>query len=564
MADDPNVFDPGAPREEEVQYTLRPAGKSGEADKSGKPAQTDEDGAPRAQPLPAAYISTSPGEPPQPAWQQPDAVAALGLGKKRKRRWIPALIIALAVVAIVIFMAARSAMQGTAPTYVELYTAGRGDIHQTLSTSGTLTTGRRATVFSPASAPLTAVNAQDGQVVQAGSLLFAFDTHDLQLAYQQAASSYDISNLQSQSAVNASNKSQQQANDAQASIDEMAGQKSALQDQVNDLIAQKAGLEEQYATQAAALKELEKQLKQDPKNQQLKDAVAAKTAEVEGIESALKTTTTTLAGTQEQVATYEGSIAQMEATRDAAQAAVMDDTARAMSAAEGTGSQIALQQAQEALAAAQAGVSAPFTGVVTNLQAEVGALASQYTPLCVIESLDKVDVLVALSRYDLERVQVGQQAIVTTLGREYAGQVTRIDSIVDSSANVAAAASGNSTSNFINATISLKKPDGDIKLGLDASVEIATGLVEDVVTVPISAINTDVDGTYCFVAVDGVARRQSVTLGLSSDTDVEVTEGIAVGDEVILASQNITEGTPITTDPAYQLTQGGIMGMMVG
>lgn len=251
-----------------------------------------------------------------------------------------------------------------------------------------------------------------------------------------------------------------------------------------------------------------------------------------------------VAAQQADLAKIEATLAAMESANTIAEKGVLDENKKKQAELTGVQAYVGFESAQDNLNKAQQGIQAPITGVVTALTATEGAAATQYTPLCVIESLDKVNVEVSLSRYDLERVKEGQRCVVKTLGKEYEAYISKID-------GMATAVVGNSgTTTSVTATISLKNPTPDICLGLEANVEIFAAKVDNAIKVPISAINTDVDGSYCFVVVDGAAQRREVVMGISNDTEVEVISGLEVGDAVILSSQNVYEGALVTEDPA--------------
>ena len=69
-------------------------------------------------------------------------------------------------------------------------------------------------------------------------------------------------------------------------------------------------------------------------------------------------------------------------------------------------------------------------------------------------------------------------------------------------------------------------------------------------SLPLSAVNTDVSGQFCYVVEIGAAVRRDVKTGLSSDTQVEIASGISAGDEVILNPQDVTQGMAVSSDPA--------------
>ena len=83
-------------------------------------------------------------------------------------------------------------------------------------------------------------------------------------------------------------------------------------------------------------------------------------------------------------------------------------------------------------------------------------------------------------------------------------------------------------------------PGMDLLGGTDAWVGIAIfGLIlslinisikpiMQVLSLPISAVNTDVSGQFCYVVENGAAVRRDVKTGLSSDTQVEIGSVIEV------------------------------------
>lgn len=70
--------------------------------------------------------------------------------------------------------------------------------------------------------------------------------------------------------------------------------------------------------------------------------------------------------------------------------------------------------------------------------------------------------------------------------------------------------------------------------GLGANVEITNGTAADVVVVPISAVQGTVQsGNVWLVDQDGENTKKAVSLGLTDGKNVQITEGLAVGDTVL-------------------------------
>ena len=462
----------------------------------------------------------------QPAAPAAPAVPAPAKKKRRKKhsvKKIIALMVVLGVAAALVVPRVTALLRGPLPAYAPMTDAAAGDITQTLSTTGTLVSGKRVVVTSPVSAPLAEVSVQQGQIVRAGDPLVTYDTKALERSYRQAAAAYQSGQLQKGDALSASDTAQKQFNDAAANLSNLAVQKDSAKAAV-------ASLTSQYGALSAAQQA-------EPAGVQLKAALDAAAADLAAQEQALTAA---------------------KANYDALEKSVLSDSGRQQLNLAQVPAALAVQTAREDLDAARAGVSAPISGAVTSLTAVQGSPAAAYGALCTIESLEDVNVDIALSRYDLAKVQIGQRATVTALGKTYTGTLTAIDAMA-----TAGAATGGTTAAYVHARIHLDAPDESLRLGLEASVSLLTGEAKNVVTLPIGAVNTDVSGTFVYAVEDGTAVRREVTTGLSSDTMIEIKSGVAAGDRIVTDAANVTEGAAVSDDPSLQ-PAASASGMMFG
>ncbi|KQS99662.1 hypothetical protein [Cellulomonas sp. Leaf395] len=70
--------------------------------------------------------------------------------------------------------------------------------------------------------------------------------------------------------------------------------------------------------------------------------------------------------------------------------------------------------------------------------------------------------------------------------------------------------------------------------GLGATIEITNGTAADAVVVPITAVQGTVQaGNVWVVAGDGSSEKRAIILGLTDGKNVQVTEGLAVGDTIL-------------------------------
>lgn len=141
------------------------------------------------------------------------------------------------------------------------------------------------------------------------------------------------------------------------------------------------------------------------------------------------------------------------------------------------------------------------------------------------------------TKYDMEKIELGQTANVKILGRDYAGKVSKINRVAQSEAGAAPK---------IGVVVTLDKADSHIILGIDAKVEVLAAKVEDALTIPIEALNADQEGDYVFVIQDGLAKRRAVKAGISTASRIQVLEGLTEQDQVIISSAvEIVEDLPV-------------------
>jgi multidrug efflux pump subunit AcrA (membrane-fusion protein) len=71
--------------------------------------------------------------------------------------------------------------------------------------------------------------------------------------------------------------------------------------------------------------------------------------------------------------------------------------------------------------------------------------------------------------------------------------------------------------------------------GMAATVVVDAGVAEDVLVVPVTAVQGSVQqGNVWLVGADGAQEERAVVLGLTDGDQVEVREGLAEGDSVLL------------------------------
>ena len=74
--------------------------------------------------------------------------------------------------------------------------------------------------------------------------------------------------------------------------------------------------------------------------------------------------------------------------------------------------------------------------------------------------------------------------------------------------------------------------EDSIQCGQYALIEIMDTHKEKVLTIPVNALYRDEKGHYVYKVIDNERIRCNVTVGMTTDIEVEITEGLQEGDVV--------------------------------
>jgi multidrug efflux pump subunit AcrA (membrane-fusion protein) len=220
---------------------------------------------------------------------------------------------------------------------------------------------------------------------------------------------------------------------------------------------------------------------------------------------------------------------------------------------------IAYQKAVDAAAAevtvaeqslALATVISPITGTVQAVNLAVGDMvtAGSSTATIVVVGDGGYEVTTTVTVDDLGDVAVGQPATFTPDGSDEPlhGEVAGI--------GVTGTASGSSTTYPV--TIGLTDATEGLRNGAIASVSILTGEAGDAIAVPTSAVTVNGATSTVTVLDDGEPTTTVVQVGVMGDVWTEVTDGLEVGDTVVLA--DLDEALPSSaTDSSSTVGFGG-------
>ena len=263
--------------------------------------------------------------------------------------------------------------------------------------------------------------------------------------------------------------------------------------------------------------------------------------ELNGAESAHKVahlTFTRLANVQktrpELVAQEEVDVAQGKDTETSAGVSAAKDSLAA--------SEQALVAAQASLEKdraiyAYARITAPFDGVVTEIDAYTGALLPAGTAsnkgdqaLCHLSQNDLLRLVIPVPERAVADVPVGQTVAVSvsTLNKTFDGKVARISDQIDTSTRT------------MYTEVDVPNPSYQLVPGMYASARIPLKTAHNVLTLPLQSVQSSAagQGTVLVVNSENKIEKRDVTLGLESDTTAEILSGVKENEQVLVGEQS--------------------------
>lgn len=181
--------------------------------------------------------------------------------------------------------------------------------------------------------------------------------------------------------------------------------------------------------------------------------------------------------------------------------------------------------------------TSPIAGKVAIRYVDRGAYVTQQVPLLKVINDASVKVTVGVLEKDYPYVKLGLPARIefdALPGNTYSAKVTNLRPVVDA------------TTGTGRAEIRMDNAAGRLRSGMFARVQLVVETHENAVLMPRNATLRELFSdrgaeieTHVFVADGESAKRREVRLGLSNKDFFEVLDGLAAGEEVIVAGQNI-------------------------
>lgn len=173
-------------------------------------------------------------------------------------------------------------------------------------------------------------------------------------------------------------------------------------------------------------------------------------------------------------------------------------------------------------------IVAPFDGVVGLSNVTIGRYLAIGDRIVNLESIDPLKVDFRVPELFLPALGVGQKVAVTVdafPGKSFTGEVYAIDPLVDVEGRA------------VSLRARIPNPDGALRPGLFARVRLTIDQRPNALLVPETALMPQGRDRYVYRVADGAVSYLKVVTGERRAGEVEIRDGLEVGDVVVTAGQ---------------------------
>ncbi|MBW4435552.1 MAG: efflux RND transporter periplasmic adaptor subunit [Pleurocapsa minor GSE-CHR-MK-17-07R] len=406
----------------------------------------------------------------------------------------------------------------------QLHTVALGDVELTVSAVGRIESDRETNLSFNAAGRVTAVHGEVGGLVNEGDILAELDNTNQRLALDQAMIGLEMARLRRDQALSGPDEAQIIA--AEANIAAAQGAANAAASAVSAADIQTAQLSYDAAAQALADAQLARQTASGGQTQAAYDLLDAQVGEASfNLEIARLQLEQIQAGNPAQVGAAYSQVEQAQAALAQLLAGPTQTQIAALDAAIAQ-AQIQVEAAERALTRTQ--IVAPFSGVISSLNAEVGALAVPGVPLITLTDIDPLRLTVQVDEIDVREISEGMPARISLDALEDIALGGTLESIAVTATN---------TDGIVNYDVRVRLDglDERVRVGMTAESSFIAELLEDVVVAPNAYIRIDRTTGRAYVnvvAADGQLAEREVMLGLQGRDLSQILEGLAPGDVI--------------------------------
>jgi RND family efflux transporter MFP subunit len=237
-----------------------------------------------------------------------------------------------------------------------------------------------------------------------------------------------------------------------------------------------------------------------------------------------------------------------------AEASAQLDAARAgLAASEEAVRAVTATQERTSTMIAYTRITAPFSGIITQRGADVGALvqagtSSQAPPLVRLSEVDVLRLILPVPEAVVSRIRLGSsvEVRVDTLNRVIQGRVARFNGRLDANTRT------------METEVDIANPDNAIKPGMFGYAKLRLDRRQNAIAAPVQSVRGAVGSRTVLVVGEGKRlEERPVETGLETPSLIEITSNLREGDLVVVGSRSHKPGARVEPKLVEAAGSGG-------
>jgi len=452
-------------------------------------------------------------------------------------------------------------------TNVTVYEAQMGGITNSVTYTGEIKSNSEVAVSAKVSGRVLSVNVEEGQYVNAGTVLFKIDDTDLKLQKNQAEASYNSArvayeNMRNSTAKQTTMQVEQAYKNAQDNYNrqkqlfdnnsdvkvaqtavETATQayNTAVTNYENNLVSARNALSSAQTNYENTAKLLEAggatQLEFDNAKKNYENAQAALLTLEQNQSLSLENTRAAKQQAEENLKKVEitagAALSSAELTLKNAKEAY-ELTVNVTNSANIKSAKAGVDAASAALSMANnnvknATVTAPISGYISKKNINAGEMISAGMGVITIHNTNSVDGELHVTEAVIASLQVGSPASISVKSagvENLMGNISSVNQVKDQ------------TTGMYTVKVNIPNDNSVLKTGMFADITLQTAAAEDILCIPSEAILQEGEERFVYIAKGDIAEKCVITEGITNGDYTEITSGISIGDKVILRGKD--------------------------
>lgn len=181
-------------------------------------------------------------------------------------------------------------------------------------------------------------------------------------------------------------------------------------------------------------------------------------------------------------------------------------------------------------------ITAPFSGIVDNIEKKRGEMASPGLPLMFIVNLKNVYVTCDVSEMYISKIKKGDDGLISfpsLPGKNRRARIYQIGTVV------------NPQNRTFKIKLLLDNKDESLKPNLIATVKLRDFLSNEAISVPSILVKNDIEGSFLYIVSEQkgnkIAEKVYVETGMTNRGNLIINKGISTGDLIITKGYSLVK-----------------------